>query len=197
MLSMAFFKSLVKEHGVTYFEPVGKALAAAGIKRPNPLNPAHAWALKDVVFPYLKWLAARRLLPKASVQLPDMPQTLRHYAEFACRELQAMALEISQTMSKFQLKLADRQCKMVDLSSRCQDLITVLCTAMYGARESDPILQTAAEVLCQELIQKYTGKRPTNRYFQQVTQLGAAIAEGRFPSLSEIEPGEIMMRYDS
>ncbi len=33
MLAMGFFKSLVKDHGKTYFEPIGKALAAAGIKQ--------------------------------------------------------------------------------------------------------------------------------------------------------------------
>ena len=32
MLGMAFFKSLVKHHGTRYFEPVGKALQAAGIR---------------------------------------------------------------------------------------------------------------------------------------------------------------------
>ena len=47
MLGMAFFKSLIKEHGKTYFEPIGKALQAAGIQQPNPLNPAHAWALRE------------------------------------------------------------------------------------------------------------------------------------------------------
>ncbi len=46
MLGMAFFKSLVKQHGVQFFEPIGKALAAAGIKRPNMANPAHAWKLR-------------------------------------------------------------------------------------------------------------------------------------------------------
>ena len=46
MLGMAFFKSLVKQHGMKFYEPIGKALAAAGIKKPNPLNPAHAWALR-------------------------------------------------------------------------------------------------------------------------------------------------------
>ena len=46
MLGMAFFKSLVKHHGTRFFEPIGKALAAARIKKPNPLNPAHAWALR-------------------------------------------------------------------------------------------------------------------------------------------------------
>ena len=73
MLGMAFFKSLVKHHGKTYFEPVGKVLAAAGIKKPNPFNPLHAWALKGVAFPYLKWLVAQRLLPTASSQLPTQP----------------------------------------------------------------------------------------------------------------------------
>ena len=38
MLGMAFFKSLVKQHGTRFFEPIGKALAAAGIKKPNPLE---------------------------------------------------------------------------------------------------------------------------------------------------------------
>ena len=65
MLGMGFFKSLVKHHGKTYFEPIGKALAAAGIRQPNPLNPAHVWALKDVALPYTKWMVARRLLPLA------------------------------------------------------------------------------------------------------------------------------------
>ena len=45
MLGMAFFKSLVKQHGTQFFEPIGKTLAAAGIKKPNLLNLAHAWAL--------------------------------------------------------------------------------------------------------------------------------------------------------
>ena len=32
MLAMGFFKSLVKDHGKTFFEPIGKLLAAKGIK---------------------------------------------------------------------------------------------------------------------------------------------------------------------
>ena len=139
MLGMGFFKSLVKQHGKTYFEPIGKALAAAGIKQPNPLNPAHAWALKGVALPYVKWVigppaACRSPRPK----LPEMPKTLREHAEFACERLQRMALEISGTMSRFQLKLADRQCRMAELSQRCQDVITMLTTSMYGARQRRP-----------------------------------------------------------
>lgn len=196
MLGMAFFKSLVKHHGKIYFEPVGKALAAAGIKKLNPLNPAHVWALKNVAFPYLKWLVARRLLPTAKSQLPSMPPPLARHAEFACNALQDMALEISGTMSKFQLSLADRQCRMAELSLRCQSLITMLCTALYGARQSDEIVRAAADVFCQEQTQQYTGRRPSNSYYRQVTELGAAIADGKFQSIAGLDPDEILMRYE-
>ena len=46
MLGMAFFKSLVKEHGKRFFEPIGRALQQNQIRSFNPMNPAHAWALR-------------------------------------------------------------------------------------------------------------------------------------------------------
>ncbi len=195
MLAMGFFKSLVKDHGKTFFEPIGKTLAAKGIKKPNPFNPAHAWALRGVVTPYIKWTAARRLTRTPRPALPPMPGALRQHAEFASSELQRMALEISGTMSKFQLALADRQCRMAELSQRCQDLITILATSLYGVRHESEIVRDAADVLCQELTQKYTGRRPSNKFYRQVTELGAAIADGGFQSLADIDPGEILMRY--
>ncbi|MEZ5951003.1 MAG: hypothetical protein R3C12_17685 [Planctomycetaceae bacterium] len=33
-------KSLIKQHGKNFYEPIGKALQKAGIKHPNPMNPA-------------------------------------------------------------------------------------------------------------------------------------------------------------
>jgi hypothetical protein len=106
-----------------------------------------------------------------------------------------MALEISGTMSRFQLKLADRQCRMAELSARCQDLITLLTTSLYGARHEEPIVQGAADILCQNLRQKLLGRRPSNHYFRRVTELGAAIAEGQFRSIAGIEADEILMKY--
>jgi len=35
------------------------------------------------------------------------------------------AREVSDAMSKYQLKLADRQCRMAELSQRVQDVITI------------------------------------------------------------------------
>ena len=136
MLGMAFFKSLVKQHGKTYFEPIGKALAAAGIQKPNPLNPAHAWALKGVALPYVKWVTAQTThAASRGRSCRDMPKNLREHAEFAAERLQRSPLEIAGTMSKLQLKLADRQCRMAELSQRCKTLITILCTSLYARRQ--------------------------------------------------------------
>jgi alkylation response protein AidB-like acyl-CoA dehydrogenase len=197
MLGMGFFKSLVKQHGKQFFEPIGKALQVAGIKRPNPLNPAHAWALRGAVVPYLKWLTAQRFKPRGGATLPPMPADLRRHAEFACEGLSGTAMEISRTMSKFQLALADRQCRMAELSQRTQDFITILCTSLYGSRQSDPVLQAAADVACRDLSRKLKGERPTNKYFRAVTDLGKAVADDEFKSIAGLEPDEILMKYQA
>ena len=73
MLGMAFFKSLIKEHGKTYFEPIGKALQAAGIKKPNMMNPAHAWALRSALVPYGEVAAGRGDDASRSARVPGRP----------------------------------------------------------------------------------------------------------------------------
>ncbi|MEM9186902.1 MAG: acyl-CoA dehydrogenase family protein [Planctomycetota bacterium] len=201
MLGMAFFKSLVKHHGKVYYEPIGKALAAAGIAQPNPLNPVHAMKLAPVAMPYAKWMLGRRLAGAASPRLPDMPPRLRRHAEFACDRLHKMALEIDGAMQKFQLKLADRQCRMAELSQRCQDLITILATSMYAAREqvtSDAgyeLVREAADLVCQHLRQKLDGRRPSNQYFKQVTALGAKITQHGFPGLEDVDRQDVLQPY--
>ena len=202
MLGMAFFKSLVKDHGKRYYEPVGKALAAAGIKQPNPLNPRHAMALAGPALPYLKWRVARQLMGTGKADLPHLPPNLQHHAEYASHKLPSVALEIDSAMQKFQLKLADRQCRMAELSGRTQDLITMLVVALYAGRHGDPIVREAGDIVCQQLRQKLRGERPSNRYFKQVTALGQRIAAGEADAaeslgLGAIEPPAILERYDA
>jgi alkylation response protein AidB-like acyl-CoA dehydrogenase len=175
VLGMSFFKSLVKAHGSEFFEPIGQALHAAGIKNMNPMNPAHAWALRGPLAAYSKWFAAEKLRWIATPQLPKMPQQLREHAEFACDWLQRQPLVISGVMRKHQLKLADRQCRMADLSQRIQDAIVILCTSLYAAN-LDPITQSAADILCRDLTRKLVGAAPSDRYFRAVSQLGEAVA---------------------
>jgi alkylation response protein AidB-like acyl-CoA dehydrogenase len=203
MLGMAFFKSLVKDHGKRYFEPIGKAMAAAGIKKPNPLNPRHLWVLLKVAGPYGRWLLGRKLGGQGMAELPEsMPAALHFHAKYACYQLPRMALEIDAAMQKFQLKLADRQCKMAELSQRTQDLITMLVTSLYASQQNDPIVRDAADILCQQLHRKLKGGRTPDRYYKQVTDLGRRIAAGEADGigslgLGTITPPEILERYDS
>ena len=57
------------------------------------------------------------------------------------------------------------------------------------------MVRPAADVLCQDLTRKLTGKRPTDRYFRAVTKLGETIADGGFEAIAGIQPDEILMPY--
>ncbi|QDT35780.1 acyl-CoA dehydrogenase family protein [Stratiformator vulcanicus] len=196
MLSMAFFKSLVKQHGMRYFEPIGRVLSESGIKQPNPMNPAHAWALKGPLMNYGRWWLGHQLSGHATFDLPDMPRELRPHAEYAAEFLSNSSSEISATMRKHQLKLADRQCRMAELSGRIQSAVVILCTSLYAARHDDELIRGAAEGICEKLTNDLTGRRPSDRYFKNVTKLGEKIADGGFPGLPKTGDEEIMMRYD-
>ena len=195
MLGMAFFKSLVKAHGTKYFEPVGKALAAAGIKTMNPMNPGHLWALRSAMPPYVSWLTKQFLTPTKRPTLPSMPSKLKDHASWACAQLQKSPLEIDGAMRKHQLKLADRQCRMAELSLRIQSMIVMLATATYAAKSDDELVQKAAEAHCTSIKNELLGKRPSDRDYRTVTKLGAEIAAGGFKSLAGVHAEEIMMRY--
>ena len=195
MLGMGFFKSLIKDHGKTYFEPIGRALQAAGIRNPNPLNPAHAWALRNAALPYARWRASQSLIGWHHPTLPAMPHALAEHAQFAADALQRSRLEVSGVMSKHQLRLADRQCRMAELSQRLQDLVVILATSAWAARQTSGLVHDAADVLCQDLRRKLSGRRPTDAYFRAVTRLGEAVADGGFEAIAGVDAGEILMPY--
>ena len=195
MLGMAFLKSLIKEHGKQFFEPIGHALQATGIKAFNPANPIHAWKLRKALIPYGLW-RLKQQFTSGQIELPKLPANLRQHALFAARGLQRSRLWIDSVMTTHQLKLPDRQCAMAELSQRIQDLIVMLTTSLYAGKQQDDLVRRAADVLCQDLRRRLTGARPTSQYFRTVTQLGAAIAEGGFPSLAGVDAPEILMTYE-
>lgn len=197
MLGMAFFKSLVKQHGVTYFEPIGHALAELGVRQPNLINPSHLWKLKGPLAVYSKWYMAQKCMPKREAELPQMPDSLRGHAAFAADRLQKMGMEISRAMRKHQLKLADRQCRMSELSNRVQKLLIMLCTAMHAAQQNDEIVEMAAAVMCQEMKDELEGRRHSDQHYRQITKLGEAIADGKFESIAGVTADEILMPYEA
>lgn len=198
MLGMAFFKSLAKHHGQKYFEPVGKALERNKIKSFNPLNPAHAFALRNELVPYAFWRIGKELAvsDKKSKYLAKFDSKLRNHILAAMDMLSDSPLELSAAMVKHQLRLPDRQCRIADMSQRVQDIITILVTAQYAQQLGDEISLASADILCQDLIRKLTGARPSDEYFRDCRKLADAIIAGKMPGLADATTADVLFRYD-
>ncbi len=116
MLGMAFFKSLAKAHGIKYFEPIGKAVAQNNWKSFSPLNPLQTWVLRNELSPYALWYLEKMLAPADRQRIPGLNPILQEHVDFALSMLSEAPFELSQNMVKHQLKLADRQCRIADMS---------------------------------------------------------------------------------
>ena len=124
MLGMGFFKSLIKEHGKTYFEPIGRdPRHAAAIKRPNLLNPAHFLGAQATPPGRVREMAGRQGV-RGRVSHTALPRDARRSLLLDhARVRRSTALSArpgwrsARTCRKHQLKLADRQCRMSELSS--------------------------------------------------------------------------------
>ncbi len=199
VLGMAFFKSLVKEHGKQFFEPIGKALAAKKIdpRSFTPLNPAHALALRKELMAYAHWKLGQAFVRRDRQQVAGMSPRLQEHVDFALSAFGGLRKEISAAMVKHQLKLADRQCRMAELSQRVQDAVVILVTALWANTRRNETTEMAADVLCHDLRRKLTGQRPTDAYFKAVSQLADAVQAGGFEELAGVPRQEILMRYDN
>jgi alkylation response protein AidB-like acyl-CoA dehydrogenase len=192
MLGMAFFKSLVKNHGKTYYEAMGKAVG-----KPTLMNIIKGF-FKDpkAFFSYGGWKVKNKASRiKVPSEVGNMHERMRPHARYAVVGLKRMAGEIDAAMQKHQLKLADRQCRMSFLSQKTQDLVTILVTSMYGNSVGGQTMD-AAQVLCTELEQKINGKHPSDSDYRFMTKLGARIASNPISSLAVVED-EILMPYST
>jgi alkylation response protein AidB-like acyl-CoA dehydrogenase len=197
MLGMAFFRSLVKEHGKRFFEPIGKAVQKLGLKNPSPLNPLHAWKLRKEFGPYARWRVGQMFSLRDRQKVPGMDKRLRKHVDFALGNFSRLRIEVSKAMAKYQLKLADRQCRMAELSQRIQDNVIILVTALWGHRQAKEPSIAAADILCQDLRRKLTGKRPSDRYFRDVSKLAEVILSGGFEAIAGVPFEDILMKYEN
>lgn len=195
MLGMAFFKSLVKEHGRLYFEPLGKRLQQLQMKSFNPANPVHLWRLRGELTSYGGWCLRRLRQSRDRQRVSGMDRRLSEHLAFALDLCQRHGGELSATLRKHQLKLADRQCRMAELSQRVQDTITMIVTIQWAHGQNKEIAVASADILCQDLRRKLTGARPSDRYFRDVQQLADMIYAGGFEDLAGIDRQEILMPY--
>jgi hypothetical protein len=99
-------------------------------------------------------------------------------------------------MRKHQLKLADRQCRIAELSQRVQDTIVMIVTLMWAHGQKRDLAIASADILCQDLRRKLTGERPSDKYFRDVGELADMIIAGGWEELAGGAPAEeIMMKY--
>lgn len=197
VLGLAFFKSMVKEHGKRFFEPIGKALASKGMKTLNPANPVHLWKLRKELWSYSKWSMGQTFTGKDRQTIHGMNSTLQDHVDFALEMFGTFPKELSSTMRKHQLKLPDRQCRMAELSQRVQDTVTILVTALAGHKKDSELATMQADIMCQDLRRKLIGERPSDRYFRDASQLADLILDGGFRELSDIPVSEILMKYEN
>src|SRR5262245_10412893 len=139
MLGMAFFKSLVKEHGRQFFEPIGKALQKHGMKTLSRFNPVHLWRLRRELGAYMRWSFGQKLKGRDRQKVSGMDGRLQGHVDFVLDQFGKQRLELSAAMVKHQLKLADRQCRMAELSLRVQDTVVMLVTAMWAHAQKKEI----------------------------------------------------------
>jgi hypothetical protein len=196
MLGLAFFKSLAKHHGQTFFEPIGKALQQHKIRAFRPMNPLHLWKLRRELGGYMKWSTGQRLRGTDRQQISGLDKRLAEHLSFALEQFQRFPLELSGAMSKHQLKLADRQCRMAELSQRVQDTVVILVTALWGHEQGNAVAVSAADMLCRDMRRKLTGERVSDQYFRDAGQLADVIIGGGFEDLAGVRREEIMMRYE-
>ena len=83
MLGLAFFKSLVKQHGKEFFEPIGRALQQAGIRAFNPLHPRHAWVLRRELKAYSGWMMRQLPIVRGRTPVPPLDKRLAPHVAFA------------------------------------------------------------------------------------------------------------------
>jgi alkylation response protein AidB-like acyl-CoA dehydrogenase len=198
VLGLAFFKSLIKEHGRQFFEPIGKALQAHGIRSFNPLNPLHAWKLRREMASYAKWKLGQKFRGRDRQDVPGLDTRLKTHLDFALTQFGKLPQEISGTMVKHQLKLVDRQCRMAELSQRVQDTVTIVVTVLHANKVKNPAVTAAADLLCQDLQRKLTGERPSDRYFKEVNELADHIESSNGADFfRDVPVEEILMKYEN
>jgi alkylation response protein AidB-like acyl-CoA dehydrogenase len=197
MLGLAFFKALVKHHGLTFFGPIGEALQRNKIRDFSPYNPGHVWALRKEIWTYKKWSIGQSFKSRDNQTVPSMNPRLAEHVVYALNLFRGYAKEISDTMQKHQLKLADRQCRMAELSQRVQDTVVMLTAALWGHQQKNDGAMLSADILCQDIRRKLTGGRPTDQYYQDCADLADLVIAGGLQALQDAPEAEILMTYET
>lgn len=184
MLSMKYFLSLAMEHGEKFMLPLGESLKS--FKKGRIF--AGLGGLIGNGVPFAAWLAKtylRRFTAGSYISgdFAKMDSRLKKHCKFAQKMCSKLALEMTYYMVKHQAKLADRQPRIVNMSFRVQDTLTMLVTAMHAHKLGDAASIAAADILCQDLRRKLTGEMPSDDYFAACDKLADKVIAGEFKQI--------------
>jgi len=192
MLAMKFFLSLATDHGTNYMLPLGNAMK--DLQKGKVLKGAVGLVRHGV--PFALWNVGAFLKRFTSNQdTKGMDRRLKKHVRFALRQAAKLALEISTNMVKHQVKLGDRQSRIVHMSQRVQDTVVILVTAMHAHESGDAATVAAADVLCQDLNRKLTGKQPSDAYFRACNKLADMVIAGEFKQIEATAGSAILRQY--
>ena len=180
MLGMAFFKSLVKEHGKHVLRadrqgPAGRRHQEAEPGQPGP----PVGSARRRLVPYAKWLAGQSCGRRARTPVAaSMPETWPRHAEFATFvPADVRRSEISRHDEQAPVEAGRPPVPHVRAFAALQDAVTILCTACVPRGKTTRSCAQAADILCQDLTSQDHRQAASDRYFRTVTKLGEAIAE--------------------
>jgi len=195
MLAMAFFKGLVKAHGEKFMGPIAKKLGQHKIKNFNPMNPSHAWKLRKELLGLAGWIVKSELNRSDKQKVAGLTPALQRHVDFATKHFRALPRTVNGRLLKHQMKLADRQLVMINLSMEVQRTVTILAVCQHAQAMGDEATILAADVLCQDLIRKIKPALVSDKYMRDVTKLGQLVAEGKFKQLATTMHSAIIEPY--
>lgn len=198
VLTLGYFQSLVRAHAEQALAPIAAALKHGGPDAATAGHPSAAdlLAAGRHAASYAAWLVgeeARHAVGQLRHRLPAGDADADELAAVALDLLAATARETSAAMRHFGAAMAQRQALAFDLARRAQWATVMLVVSRHAARQQDPLLRQAGLCAATDLGARLTGSRTTGAMHHQLTSLGRAVAEDRFPLVGEARRGEVSL----
>jgi len=193
MLLMKFFLEMGEEHGEKFMIPLGD-----GINQLKSLNPKGLLTLAKVFPFYAFWNVQSVAKLFAPTEKDDgLNGRLAKHVAFAQRHARWLAVKLNYYMVKHQVKLGDRQGRVIELSKDVLYTTLMLVTAMHAKTKGDKATLAAADVLCQELRRELKGGRKTDAFFADCNFVANLVIDGQFSQLEGTHESPILWAYNA
>lgn len=191
MLLMKYFLELGGNHGERFMLPIGE-----GLKSLKKGKISGAWQLLRHGVPFAGWCVKALFKSLGGSQsVPGMDKRLQSHVNFALREARKLAVELTYYMVKHQVKLADRQPRMVALSKKSLFATVMMVTAMHAHKKGDKVSIDAADILCQTMKHKITGELPSDAFFYDCDKMAEQVIAGDMAQLEGTIEAPIVHPY--